>query len=82
MAKLIHNAGPLLPLDLRDLLGKYVDELSRKLDPGTLDRSFQGGSQPSPSAQPPRPIPWRGAPPQGQPAAPPDPSSRPHPWGL
>jgi membrane protein required for colicin V production len=35
MAKLIHNAGPLLPREVRDVLGKYVDELDHKLDPAT-----------------------------------------------
>ncbi len=35
MAKLVHNAGPLLPREVRDLLGKYVAELDRKLDPAT-----------------------------------------------
>jgi membrane protein required for colicin V production len=115
MAKLIHKAGPLLPQEVRDLLGKYVDELDRRLDPATppdkslgnhlqdrlpndlpgplreqlkrgveetfsgLDRSFQGGPQQLPSAQPPQPIPWSGAPYQGPPAAPLDPTSRPRP---
>jgi membrane protein required for colicin V production len=35
MAKLVHNAGPLLPREVRDLLGKYVADLDRKLDPAT-----------------------------------------------
>jgi membrane protein required for colicin V production len=34
-SKLIHNAGPLLPREVRDVLGKYVDELDHKLDPAT-----------------------------------------------
>ncbi len=35
MAKLIHNAGPFLPQEVRDLLGKYIDELDHELDPAT-----------------------------------------------
>ena len=116
MAKLIHHAGPLLPQEARDLLGKYIDELDRKLDPATppekapgnplqdrllddipaplreqlkrgvedafsgADRSGQGGPQQPPFVQPPQPIPWSGTSPQGPPAAPPEPSSRPRPW--
>jgi membrane protein required for colicin V production len=33
-AVLIRRARPVLPQDLRDLLGEYIDELDRKLDPG------------------------------------------------
>jgi membrane protein required for colicin V production len=32
-ALLIRRARPVLPQDLRDLLGEYIDELDRKLDP-------------------------------------------------
>ena len=56
MAKLIHKAGPLLPREARDLLGKYVDELDRKLDPAVppdkaldsrlQDRSADGVADP------------------------------------
>jgi membrane protein required for colicin V production len=43
MAKLIRNAGPLLPREARDVLGKYVDELNRKLDPATPPEKSLGG---------------------------------------
>jgi membrane protein required for colicin V production len=80
MAKLIHNAGPLLPREVGDLVGKYLDELDRKLDPATADRSWQGGPQQPPSAQPLQPIPWSGDSKSGQPAAARDPFPRPPPW--
>lgn len=32
-ALMIRRARPVLPQDLRDLLGKYIDELDRRLDP-------------------------------------------------
>ena len=35
MARLIRVAGPALPPDARDLVGKYLDEFDRKLDPNT-----------------------------------------------
>ena len=36
-ALLIHRATPVLPEEIRDPLGKYIEELDRKLDPNTPD---------------------------------------------
>jgi membrane protein required for colicin V production len=35
IARLTRNAGPILPEDVRSVLGKYIDELDKKLDPNT-----------------------------------------------
>jgi len=35
IAVLIRRATPVLPQEVRDVLGKYIDELDRKLDPNT-----------------------------------------------
>jgi membrane protein required for colicin V production len=44
MAKLIRNARPVLPGEVRDLVGKYIDELDRKLDPAIPpDKALGGG---------------------------------------
>jgi len=34
-ARLIQRAGPVMPEEMRDILGKYIDEFERKLDPNT-----------------------------------------------
>jgi membrane protein required for colicin V production len=36
IARLTRNANPILPEDVRTVLGKYIDELDHKLDPNTL----------------------------------------------
>jgi membrane protein required for colicin V production len=35
IAEITHHAGPLLPEDVRGWIGKYIDQLDRKLDPNT-----------------------------------------------
>jgi len=35
VARLIQRATPVLPTEVRDVLGKYIDELDRQLDPNT-----------------------------------------------
>lgn len=35
IARLTRHAGPLLPEDIRAVVGKYIDELDQKLDPNT-----------------------------------------------
>lgn len=35
MARLIQRANPVIPDEVRNVLGKYIDELDRKLDPNT-----------------------------------------------
>ncbi len=35
IARLIRHAGPVLPEEVRDVLGEYIDELDRRLDPAT-----------------------------------------------
>jgi membrane protein required for colicin V production len=35
IARLTSKAGPLLPEDVRAVIGKYIDELDKKLDPNT-----------------------------------------------
>ena len=35
-AKLLQKATPVMPQEVRDVLGKYIDEFERKLDPTTL----------------------------------------------
>ncbi len=35
MARLIQRANPVMPEEVRSVLGKYIDELDRKLDPTT-----------------------------------------------
>ncbi len=35
IARLTRNANPILPEDVRGVLGKYIDELDQKLDPNT-----------------------------------------------
>jgi membrane protein required for colicin V production len=35
-AKLLQKATPVMPQEVRDVLGKYIDEFERKLDPNTL----------------------------------------------
>ena len=34
-AKLLQKAGPVMPEEVRDVLGKYIDQFERKLDPET-----------------------------------------------
>jgi membrane protein required for colicin V production len=34
-ARLLQRAGPIMPEEVRDVLGKYVDQFERKLDPDT-----------------------------------------------
>jgi membrane protein required for colicin V production len=36
IARLTRNANPILPEDVRAVVGKYIDELDHKLDPATL----------------------------------------------
>jgi membrane protein required for colicin V production len=36
IARLTRNANPILPEDVRAVVGKYIDELDHKLDPNTL----------------------------------------------
>ena len=38
-ARLIQRAGPAMPQEVRDSLGKYIDEFERKLDPNTPPES-------------------------------------------
>ncbi|HEY4759712.1 MAG TPA: CvpA family protein [Thermoguttaceae bacterium] len=35
IARITRHAGPLLPEDVRNVIGKYIDELDKKLDPNT-----------------------------------------------
>ena len=35
MTRITKNAAPILPPDVRDYLGRYLDEFERKLDPNT-----------------------------------------------
>jgi len=35
-AKLLQKATPVMPEEVRDVLGKYIDEFERRLDPNTL----------------------------------------------
>lgn len=45
-ARLIQRAGPLMPEELRDSLGKYIDEFERKLDPATpADRTLEQAAE-------------------------------------
>ena len=48
-AVLIRRARPVLPQDVRDILGEYIDELDRKLDPDNPDNP---DDRTSPSSDP------------------------------
>ncbi len=49
IAKLIKNAAPVMPQEVTEVVGKYLEELDRRLDPkqppteGLLDRAAQSG---------------------------------------
>jgi membrane protein required for colicin V production len=47
-ARLIQRAGPLMPEELRDSLGKYIDEFERKLNPATPpDTTLEQAGEPA-----------------------------------
>jgi membrane protein required for colicin V production len=45
IAVLTHRAGPVLPQEVRDVVGKYLEELDRKLDPRTPSEGGVAGRQ-------------------------------------
>ena len=44
IARLTRNANPILPEDVRAVIGKYVDELDQKLDPNTPSSQLESNN--------------------------------------
>jgi membrane protein required for colicin V production len=56
IALFIRRAGPVLPAEIRDVLGKYIDELDRRLAPAASARDVPPSRGVCATATPPKPA--------------------------